>query len=256
MSEGLSERIQKYNDDGNHFTDDSIPSEKTLKDAIHVIKDYVISLKKGTLIIKDKMTVFDLKMIQKNIFSDAPEPNESDKKKYISPDGGIWFLLIDGKEHPILIIEDKKQGTNDLRFSDGKGKQGLGNAIERFAKNVRACEMLFHEYSYFPYLLFASGCDFHPSETISHRIVVGNYGYPNHEITLTKDKTQDELSNELDTINRNIDVKKKLGNKCIVQTFVKSHRWNEMNHNSSSWTKNEIINICCKTIDLVIQELL
>jgi len=255
MSEGLSERIQKYNDEGKHFTDDSIPSERTLKEAIPSIKEYIISLNKGELLIKDKITVYELKMIQKKIFQDAPEPNENDKKKYISPDGGIWFLSKDGKEYPILIIEDKKQGTNDLRFTDGKGKQSLGNAIERFAKNVRACEMLFHGYTYFPYVLFGSGCDFHPSETISQRIVVGNYGYPNHEITLTKDKTSDELSNELNTIIKNIDVKKKLGNKCVVQSFIKSHRWNEMIHNSSGWTKNEIIKICCKTIDLVIQEL-
>jgi hypothetical protein len=35
-----------------------------------------------------------------------------------------------------LIVEDKYQGTNDVRHSKGLGKQGTGNAIERVFKNL------------------------------------------------------------------------------------------------------------------------
>ena len=60
--------------------------------------------------------------------------------------------------NPLLVLEDKKQGTNDSRIAKGLPKQALGNAIERFAKNVKTTEMLFHTQSIFPYV-HCSGCE-------------------------------------------------------------------------------------------------
>ena len=37
----------------------------------------------------------------------------------------------------------------------------------------------------FPYIIFASGCDFHYTESISKRFEQGNYGYPNKTINVT-----------------------------------------------------------------------
>ncbi len=263
QSSGLSERIKDYHKNGNHFTDDSSISEKVLMQAINTkIKHYAEEKIKqmfpnGKLRIYDKISLYDLKQIQKQTYTDAPEPNEKEKRKYINPDGGIWFLETnDQKNIPILILEDKKQGTNDKLFYSGKKKQSLGNAIERFAKNVRACEMLFHEYDIFPYVLFASGCDFHPSETISDRIAVGNYGYPNYEIIINQDTTDLIINEELKQLIETIDIKKKMGGKCVMVPFIKSHKWNEMEHNSSNWKIDEIITVCCKVLDLSFESIL
>ena len=56
---------------------------------------------------------------------------------YLQPDGGVIYLTDrDNNMYPILIGEVKKQGTNDKREEEGKGKQAQGNAVERLGKNV------------------------------------------------------------------------------------------------------------------------
>lgn len=65
-------------------------------------------------------------------------------------------------EKPIFIGEDKKQGTNNERIQEGKETQAIGNAIDRAAKNF----IIVSDYCYlcdedfFPYTIFAHGCDF------------------------------------------------------------------------------------------------
>ena len=186
----------------------------------------------------------------------GPEPNINNKNVCMKPDGGIIFAIINGNEYPILIIEDKVQGTNDTRRKNGEKKQALGNAIERGAKNVRGAEMLFSSnLNIFPYALFASGCDFHSSETIAKRIEMMNYGYPNNIIELEKNKTND-IENEITTnILPKIDINKKNG-KDIISVFVKSHKWDELDHGSSRWSKNEYAKICCNIIDKVVVKLM
>ena len=44
------------------------------------------------------------------------------------------IAIVNNIEYPILIIEDKVQGTNDLRKKNGEKKQALGNAIVRATK--------------------------------------------------------------------------------------------------------------------------
>ena len=66
------------------------------------------------------------------------------------------------KSYPILLCEDKKQGTNDKRILEGKGKQAVGNAIERGAKNFTIISdyCFLCDHNFFPYVIFAHGCDF------------------------------------------------------------------------------------------------
>ena len=89
----------------------------------------------------------------------------------IRPDGGILYM----NEHPVLVTEAKKQGTNNLRQQEGKKKQAKGNAIERAHKNYNELKNLFDNYSYFPYLIFAYGCDFEKGCSIIDRCAAMTY---------------------------------------------------------------------------------
>src|SRR3546814_1406754 len=58
---------------------------------------------------------------------------------FIKPDVGI--LILKKEDDPsfqriVLAVEMKRQGTNDQRALEGKGKQSQGNAIERLGKNL------------------------------------------------------------------------------------------------------------------------
>ena len=110
---------------------------------------------------------------------DNKDAKNDNARVSIKPDAGIILWKINNKHYPIYIGEDKIQGTNDKLFEAGKPKQATGNAIERYFKNVRAEELLCSRLPYFPSVVFASGCDFHHSETIAKRLEAGNYGVPN-----------------------------------------------------------------------------
>ena len=164
--------------------------------------------------------------------------NERDNKTFINPDGGFVFWEYNGKNYPILISEDKYQGTNDNRFNDGLGRQATGNAIERAGKNINAVKPLFMDkYDVFPYALFCAGCDFHATETISTRVEGINCFKPNHYIDIkTKDDNMEQYI--IDNILMNIDVKKWHG-EFAASTFIKAHKWNELPNGSSKWNVSE-----------------
>ena len=72
----------------------------------------------------------------KTEFPDVPFADVMDRSS-MRPDGGILSVIgLDGVRHPILIVEVKNQGTNDLRATEGLASQAKGNAIERLGKNV------------------------------------------------------------------------------------------------------------------------
>ena len=132
----------------------------------------------------------------------SPEPNYTPQSKNsgVKPDGGILFAVINGKRYPILVTEAKKQGTNHERaaiielFNQGIGsneiaarlgvtlkkverivtqgnkKQAKGNAIERAFKNWAEFQIYFEGYDYFPYVIFAYGCDFEYGSSILDRL--------------------------------------------------------------------------------------
>jgi hypothetical protein len=95
----------------------------------------------------------------------------SNIRSNIQPDGGILYR----DETPILVIEAKKQGTNNTRQSKGLKKQAKGNAIERAAKNNNELKNLFIRDKYFPYIIFCYGCDFREGSSIVDRLSAMTY---------------------------------------------------------------------------------
>ena len=252
----LSNNIKAMAAGGRHLNDNSKVSEKVLDSAmIEVIKytrekahSYGINIEHRT-----KVTLYECQEYFHR--KGGPPPNLENKKVFMKPDGGVLFAVIsDTIKLPLLIVEDKLQGTNDLKHTNGEKRQATGNAIERGAKNIRGAEMLFASYDIFPYVLFASGCDFHKSETIAKRIEMMNMGVPNHYINIDKETTDESIKTDLDRLIPNITVDNIHG-KSIASVFVKAHKWNTLPHGSSVWKKNEIIQICKRVIDLVFEYL-
>ena len=112
--------------------------------------------------------------------------------------------------------------------------------------------MLFAKYEIFSYVIFASGCDFHSTETIAKRIEMLNMGIPNHYIGIATTTTEEQIQERIDVIILSINVKKICG-KSVVSVFVKAHKWNEMKHGSSMWKKDEQVQILKKVIDKVVE---
>lgn len=253
MSQGLSKRLSQLVKGGRRLNDDSCLSESTLSQAMSEVVEYatlVFSTIGGTTEHLKMMTLYDCQGFFH--LAGGPEPREENKKVFMRPDGGVIVTNIGGNRIPILITEDKVQGTNDLRFQDGLTRQATGNAIERGAKNMRGAEMLFAGQDIFPYLIFASGCDFHTSETIAKRLEMMNFGYPNHYIEINQDTSCVGVDHAIDCILPQIKIRQVCGHK-VASVFVKAHKWNMMKHGSSLWKKEEIVKICKHVIDLVFQ---
>ena len=266
QSSGLSDRHLQMHKDGRTLIDDSAISEISLTKAIEdIVMPYTVEkfskLSMEIEIVK-KMSLFDCQVALHKL--GGPTPNEENKNVYMKPDGGIIVAIrktldengqIVQERIPILITEDKVQGTNDNLHAAGKPRQATGNAIERGAKNIRGAEMIFGGLDVFPYVLFASGCDFHSSETIAKRIEMFNFGYANHYIELSPDMPDGHVWSKLHTdVLPAIDIKKKTvaGSRFSTATIcVKAHKWNEMKHDSSRWKTNEIGEVCKKVIDQV-----
>ena len=252
QSGGLRERHQAMHDDGRTLVDHSVISESNLSAAIPALVEYAKQkLPEATITHINKITLFELQTIfHKTSNADVPTPELANQNVFIKPDGGIILATINNVTYPILISEDKLQGTNDQRLAENKPRQALGNAIERAAKNIRCCEMLCSHIDYFPYALFASGCDFHHSETISKRIEMMNMGHPNHYLEIVPQISPELVDTHLNTITANIDISKKWnGFYSIASAFVKAHKWNQLPHLSSLWKTDEYLRICTEIID-------
>jgi len=235
---------------GIHMTDDSVPSERRLTTALGMVTQYVQKkLPPGVKLVHLKqMSLYDCQIAFHA--AGGPEPTEGNRRVYMKPDGGVFAIEKDGVLLPILIPEDKTQGTNDRLKAEGKAKQALGNAIERAAKNIRGAEMLCSGIPYFPYVIFAAGCDFHHSETISKRLEMMNMGVPNHYMEVTPEH-RDDVSTILDRIN----IDKRYNNSAIATICTKAHKWDEMTHGSSSWSVDEYSAVCRRVVDLSLERL-
>jgi hypothetical protein len=254
QSAGLSSRIKTMHDGGQHFNDDSKHSEERLAS---IIQNKILPHAKariehigGTVVFLKQISLYSvIEDFAKKCGEDLDNPIEN-KSVYMKPDGGMLFAIVNGNSYPLLITEDKVQGTNDSRRAQGLPRQATGNAIERAAKNIRGAEMLFGASSVFPYVVFASGCDLHRSETISKRLEMMNYGVKNHYIEVSPTKTVD-----IGEIVEKINISKRFGGKCVASMFVKAHKWDEMAHGASAWTGHEIDAICMRVVDLAIDQL-
>lgn len=251
----LSQRLSNLALEGRHLNDDSCQSEGTLTSAMCDVISYARELfsQHGASI--EQLKSISLYECQQHFHAaGGPVPDPLNKKVSMKPDGGILVAIKDDKMIPILIVEDKVQGTNDLLYASGKKRQATGNAIERGAKNIRGAEMLFGTVDIFPYVLLASGCDFHASETIAKRIEMMNMGFPNHYMEVCNQTNKDTQEKQLDNIISSIDIQKKCG-KSIASVFIKAHKWNEMKHGSSRWQKEEIVKLCKKVLDQVYESI-
>jgi type II restriction enzyme len=136
---------------------------------------------------------------------------------FITPDGGFVWVMLNGCKYFILVSEEKNQGTNDRRLSEGKPRQALGNAVERLGKNYNALDLLFTKEDILPFITFLQGCDFHESETITDRVISIFKGLSKNNINLFKDEI-----------------------KRAGTYFVRGHKWDVGNYGSSDWTNTEI----------------
>lgn len=161
QSEGLRNRLN-----GNVK---NIESQKQDSEIKVVVKNVLSKLKEKYPTVQfgidQKMMLRDIeKMVNSTNFTTS-------KETYIKPDGGFMWMKLNGKKYYILISEQKRQGTNDVRLIEGKTPQGNGNAAERLGKNVIGIEMMFQEEDIFPFIVFLQGCDFYDEEsTIGDRI--------------------------------------------------------------------------------------
>tara|TARA_B100000902_G_C27189047_1_gene852915 strand:+ start:199 stop:1047 length:849 start_codon:yes stop_codon:yes gene_type:complete len=264
QSAGLRARHIQLHLDGKHLMMDANESEATLNDAMEVIKEQAkakIEAIGGVMSFSKKCSLFSCQKAFHKHGGSAPNPEK--KSVSMKPDGGIIWAQFgeykDGewvcmRKYPVFIGEDKVQGTNDSRLAEGKPRQATGNAIERAAKNIRGSEMICMGQNTFPYVLFASGCDFHDSETIADRLEMMNMGVPNHYFGVNKDTTPEQLNNRLVEIIQTIDIKKKCGI-GIASIFVKAHKWDELPHGGSRWRKKEIVELSCTVIDQAIADI-
>lgn len=129
LSEGLSDRHIKYREDGHQLIDDSKVTEKILLSSINDIilpysKERIATLFGGNIRIAYSISLYELQCIF-NKHGGGPEPNVNNKNVCMKPDGGIIFAIVNNIEYPILIIEDKVQGTNDLRKKNGEKKASI-----------------------------------------------------------------------------------------------------------------------------------
>lgn len=267
QSAGLSKRHINMHKEGRTLVDDSNVSEGNLKTAVDGIVAYAKEYTKpygGDIQYFTKITIDDLVAYMNDplyhIGSAKLSDDTSTSKTCIRPDAGIILWKYNGRQYPLYIGEDKVQGTNDKLFANGKPRQATGNAIERYFKNVRAEEMLCAHVPYFPSIVFASGCDFHHTETISSRLCAGNYGRPNHYTEITTEK-QHMTPEELQTVRNNINI-----DKVSLSTFaplvsistvcIKAHKWDDMSHNSSLWKSHEYLELSKHVVTIAVDKII
>ena len=193
QSTQLSERHVRDGGGRSIFNEDAVVLEGNLVEQIELL---IQDLKESYPNIKFEWE----KTLRK--FEISPESNYTphSKNSGVKPDGGILFAVINGKRYPILVTEAKKQGTNHERESiidlhnqgicsdevatrlgmtlkkveriikQGNKKQAKGNAIERAFKNWAEFQIYFEDFNYFPYVIFAYGCDFEQGSSILDRL--------------------------------------------------------------------------------------
>ena len=148
------------------FNDDALQHEKKLLDSVLKIKtELELIYPELTFVWRKKL---HLKEIAEKLGKTSWVPASEDP--FVSPDGGLLFIIWKGVEYPILISEAKKQGTNDERWLEGKELQSKGNGIERAHKNAKEFSLYNEALDYNPYVIFVCGCDFDHDSSIIDRL--------------------------------------------------------------------------------------
>ncbi|SEQ81146.1 Restriction endonuclease EcoRI [Lachnospiraceae bacterium NE2001] len=195
MSEGMtqSDNLRKTLE-GNVKNEISKEEDKQCKDAVleiipEIEREYGVVLSwEKTLYMKDIVKVLEER------YPGVSFASPSSEKSYMSPDGGLTYLVDKcGRRYPILIAEVKRQGTNDKRNKEGKENQSLGNAIERLGKNVIGLRTYLMNEDIFPFVCFGDGCDFKEGSTILDRVLtIAMFGELNEIHTENETYTKDD----------------------------------------------------------------
>lgn len=153
-----------------------------------VVLDVIDRLKQefGVEIIwEKKILLTDIIAYLRKNFPSVTFCDPENENSFMTPDGGITFMLDhEKKRYPIMIGEVKNQGTNDRREKEGKKKQPQGNAIERLGKNVIGFRTLFLTENIFPFVCFGDGCDFEEGSSILDRVLtIAMFGEINKDNT-------------------------------------------------------------------------
>jgi|TARA_B100000035_G_C20987166_1_gene548379 type II restriction enzyme len=200
-SDRLRETHKKIGGGKAIFNEDAKNLEGKLSDTVQEVINYLQGIFPGVKFSWVKK--LEKKKIAENI--GKPHWKPCSKNPYILPDGGIVYAEIFGKVYPILISEAKKQGTNDKLLEEGKKKQAKGNAIERAVKNHSEISLYCRPYDYYPYVVFASGCDFEASSSINDRLdAMTDYEPRNQEYIFHEDKLATVWIREKQWTNREI----------------------------------------------------
>jgi len=123
-----------------------------------------------------------------------PYPDETNyrqvnSRRGIKPDGSALWVEIQGKKLYLLVTEQKKQGTNDENYIEGKDLSPTkGNVVGRFGQSLRFYDNLFIDGDVYPLVIFLQGCDFYeesPGENyICERVVNMFHQIPMNQINL------------------------------------------------------------------------
>lgn len=85
-----------------------------------------------------------------------------DPNRGFKPDGKFLYINDKSDNTPYVLVasEAKTQGTNKCRVKNGKGRQAIGNAVERSSKNLGLMKEFFKNFPFNPYAIFITGSDF------------------------------------------------------------------------------------------------
>ena len=149
-------------------------SKEEDKQCFEVVKEIIEKLEKDfniNIVLNKRLYLNKIVTSLKKSFSEVPFA-VTKTTTFMSPDGGVTYMVDKfGNQYPILIVEVKNQGTNDIRKSEGKSKQAQGNAVERLGKNIIGFKTYMITESIFPFVCFGDGCDFEPGSTILDRVI-------------------------------------------------------------------------------------
>jgi type II restriction enzyme len=167
------------------FNDDAMIHEVKLYNAILKLKDQ-LETEYPNIEFEWKQKIYKTEIAEKLKIGGTYKPQSN---SFVKPDGGVLFMNFNNKKYPILISEAKKQGTNVYRINEGLKKQAKGNAIERAFKNIEEFKLYCNDIEYFPYVIFAYGCDFQEGSSILDRLdAMTKYHPRNVNYTLHKDQ--------------------------------------------------------------------
>ena len=136
-----------------------------------------------------KIQLADLIAIIKGYDKRVEYSSLSNKNAFISPDGGMLILKKkDDKKYQrlVLVVEMKRQGTNDEREKEGKKRQAQGNAVERLGKNLIGIRSTLQYENITPFVCFGWGVDFEKGSSILDRVITMNEFYDLNKIYVFK----------------------------------------------------------------------